>query len=413
MSSPQSGSASEQPQQDPSESALETHTTPMRRSRGRLLALLVMALAAAAALTVGLVPRLHGQKVLQERVQATQIPIVNVVAPRNGAQAYDIVLPADVRAYEDTAIHARVSGYLRRWYVDIGTPVKAGQLLADIDVPEIADQLRQARATEATASAEYDLARTTALRWKALQATNSVAQQDTDQKVADMNAKAALLSAAHANTARLAQLTSFAQIRAPFDGVVTQRNVDTGALVDAGSGTGQGPELFHLSAGSRLRVYAEVPQDISAALEPGTKAWLTLPQSPAKRYPATVARTAGAINPVTRSLRVELDVDSQEVEILPGTYAEVHLVIANPHAGLDVPANTLRFGKDGAAVLIVDDQDRLATRRVTLGRDYGSHVEILAGLQGNERLVTNPGDGLVAGATVRVASAVKAKGAPA
>lgn len=384
-------------------------TAPRRNLRPAIL--ILAGAAVVLALTAGIVPRWQGHAILQQRAQAAQTPIVSVVQPRAAAAAHDIVLPADVRAYKDAAIHARINGYLRHWYADIGTRVKAGQLLAEIDAPEVADQLRQARADEATAAANYQLASTTAKRWQDLQATNSVAQQETDQKVADMSAKAALLAAAHSNTSRLAQLASYTQIRAPFDGIITTRNVDTGALIDAGSAPGQDHELFHISAGTRLRVYAQVPQDVSAAMVPGTQAWLTLPQAPDKRYPATVARTAGAIDPVTRSLRVELDVDSQDGRILPGAYAEVHLEVGAPHAGLDLPANTLMFPAGGPAVAVVGPDNTLTIRHVALGRDFGTHVEVLDGLQVNDRVVVNPGDGIVAGMTVRVAAPPKAASA--
>ena len=381
------------------------------RRKPRIAMLAMASVMVGAALTAGLVPRWHGHTALAQRAEAAQTPVVSVVQPRAAPATRDLALPADVRAYEDAAIHARVNGYLRRWYVDIGTPVKQGQLLAEIDAPEVADQLRQARADEATAAANYALARTTAERWKDLLASRSVAQQETDQKVADMEAKAALLASARSNTARLAQLASYTQIRAPFDGVITARNVDTGALVDAGSAPNQGRELFHISAGNRLRVYAQVPQDASASIGPGTHAWLTLPQAPGQRHPATVTRTAGAIDPVTRSLRVELDVDSQGGQILPGAYAEVHLDIGGAQAGLDLPASTLMFPAGGTSVALVDGNGKLAIRRITLGRDFGSHVEVLDGLSGNERVVVNPGDGLVPGTAVRVAPT--ATGAPA
>jgi len=394
------------------------HGNPQRsRFAARFAIFGLASVAVALALTAGLVPRWQGQAALQRRVQAAQVPIVSVVHPRTAAAAHDIALPADVRAYEDAAIHARVDGYLRRWYADIGTAVKAGQLLAEIDAPELADQLRQARADEATAAANYQLASTTARRWQALQATNSVAQQDTDQKVADMDAKAALLAAARSNMQRLTQLTRYTQIRAPFDGVITARNVDAGALIDAGSAPGQGRELFHISAGRQLRVYAQVPQDISASVGPGTHAWLTLPQVPGQRYPATVARTTGAIDPVTRSLRVELDVDNQDGRILPGTYAQVHLEVGSAQTGLDLPANTLMFPAGGPTVAVVGADNKLAIRHVVLGRDFGAHVEILSGVQESERVVVNPGDGIAAGMAVRVAApipaATPAKGAPA
>jgi RND family efflux transporter MFP subunit len=278
-------------------------------------------------------------------------------------------------------------------------------LLAEIDAPELADQLRQARGDEATAAANYALAKSTAERWQDLQSTHSVAQQEIDQKVADMRAKAALLAAAQSNTSRLAQLASYAQIRAPFDGVITARNVDAGALVDAGSGTTQGRELFHLSAGNRLRVYVQVPQDASTKVAPGTQAWLTLPQAPGQRYPATVTRTAGAIDPVTRTLRVELDVDSSGGHILPGAYATVHLDADSAQAGLDLPASTLLFRPQGPSVAVVGTDGKLAIKRITLGRDFGSHVEVQSGLDARDSVVINPGDGLVAGTAVRVVAA--------
>lgn len=389
-----------------------THSKPRTtasapRSRSRLAILAVSGLCVATALTAGIFPRWHSFGALQLRAKSAEIPVVSVVSPRNAAAVRDITLPADVQAYDDAAIHARVNGYLRRWYADIGTSVKAGQLLAEIDAPEVSDQLRQARADEATAAANYQLASTTAKRWQDLQATNSVAQQETDQKVADVHAKAALLAAARSNTSRLAQLASYMQIRAPFDGVITARNVDTGALIDAGSAPSQDRELFHISAGTRLRVYAQVPQDVSAATVPGTRAWLTLPQAPGQRYPATVTRTAGAINPITRSLRVELDVDSQDGRILPGTYAQVHLEVGSAHAGLDLPANTLMFPASGPAVAVVDAENKLTIRQVALGRDFGSHVEVLSGVQENDRVVVNPGDGIVSGMPVRVAAPAK------
>jgi len=387
----------------PTEPDIET-VAPHRNARMAMLA--AAGLCMALALTAGVVPRWQSRAVLQQRAQAAQTPIVRVVLPHAATAAHEIVLPADVHAYEDAAIHARVSGYLRRWYVDIGARVKAGQLLAIIDAPEVADQLRQARADEATAAANWQLASSTAQRWLDLQATHSVAQQETDQKVADMHAKAAALAAARSNTSRLAQLQRYTEIHAPFDGVITARNVDTGALVDAGSAPGQGRELFHLSAGTRLRVYVQVPQDdADATLGPGTQAWLTLPQAPGQRYPATVARTAGAIDPVTRSLRVELDVDSQDGHILPGAYAQAHLRIGSAQAALDLPASTLMFPAGGPMVAVVGADNRLTLRHVDLGRDFGSHVEVLAGLAGNERVVVNPGDGIVTGMAVQVPAA--------
>ena len=373
---------------------------PAERGRGRLI--LAAAAVLAYALAAGIVPRLHAHAALAQRTAQTMVPAVRIVRPGHAAAMREIVLPGDVRAYQDAAVYARVNGYLRRWYADLGTPVKKGQLLAEIDAPEVADQLRQARADEATAAANYALARSTADRWKDLQASNSVAQQETDQKIADMQAKAAVLASARSNTSRLAQLASYTEIRAPFDGVITARNVDTGALVDAGSAPGQGRELFHISAGGTLRVYIQLPQDASAMVGPDMQAWLTLPQSPGERFAATVTRNAGAFDAATRSLRVELEVDSHGGRILPGAYAEVHLSTNADTAGFDLPASTLAFRPAGPSVAVVGKDGRVELRNITLGRDFGTHVEVLGGLQGTEQVIVNPGDGLMAGTPVRV-----------
>ncbi|MDF3838609.1 efflux RND transporter periplasmic adaptor subunit [Cupriavidus basilensis] len=371
---------------------------PARRLRASLLVLALLG----ALLAAGIVPRLHANATLASRSADAAVTTVATVQPGNAAAIRELILPADVRAFQDAPVYARVNGYLRRWYADIGTPVKAGQLLAEIDAPEVSDQLRQARADEAIAAANYALAKSTAARWQDLLDSRSVAQQDTDQKVADMQAKAATLASARSNTARLAQLASYTQIRAPFDGVVTARNVDTGALIDAGSAGGPGRELFHLSAGERLRVYVQVPQDASGMVGPQMQAWLTLPQFPGQRFAATVARNAGAIDNVTRSLRVELDVANAGGRILPGAYAEAHLSAPQASPGLDLPANTLMFQPQGTCVAVVGADGKLAIRPVTIGRDFGSHVEITEGLHGGEQVVVNPGDGLLAGDSVRV-----------
>ncbi|WP_458766224.1 efflux RND transporter periplasmic adaptor subunit [Cupriavidus basilensis] len=384
-----------------------------RRLRASLLGLLVLAVLGGA-LAAGIQPRLHAHATLAARTAEALATTVSTVRPASAPALQELTLPGDVRAFQDAPVYARVNGYLRRWYADIGTPVKQGQLLAEIDAPEVSDQLRQAHADEAIAAANYALAKSTAERWQDLLKSRSVAQQDTDQKVADMQAKAATLASARSNTARLAQLASYTQIRAPFDGVVTARNVDTGALIDAGSAGGPGRELFHLSAGTRLRVYVQVPQDASGMVGPQMQAWLTLPQFPGQRFAAVVARNAGAIDNVTRSLRVELDVDNAGGQILPGAYAEVHLSAPQARAGLTLPANTLMFRPQGTCVAVVGANGMVAIRLVTLGRDFGSHVEITEGLQGGEQVVVNPGDGLLAGDRVRVAAdAANAVDAPA
>lgn len=411
-------SAQTSPDLAPGAAARPAGAQPAHRHRKAVVIGIVAAAAlVAAALATGIVPRLRATAVLDARTASNAAPVVAVVQPRNAPATTDLTLPADVQAYEDAAVRARVSGYLRHWYVDIGTPVKAGQLLADIDAPEISDQLRQARADVATATANYAIAQQTAARWRDMLAAHSVAQQDADQKTAEMEATRALLAAASANVSRLAQLLDYTHVRAPFDGVITARNVDTGALIDAGSsnttsgtsqnltqGQGRGAELFHLSQGSRLRVYVQVPQRDSALLDSKTEAWLALPQWPGRRFPATVARNAEAIDPVTRTLRVELDADGQNGSILPGAYAEAHLSLHAAQPGFDLPASTLVFLPRGTFVAVVDAASKLRLVPVSLGRDFGSHIEIRSGLHGGERVVLNPGDAVVDGTTVRVAA---------
>ncbi|AOY96371.1 efflux transporter periplasmic adaptor subunit [Cupriavidus sp. USMAA2-4] len=385
----------------PAAPAATPAATGTRRPRRGQAACLALA-AVAAMLAAGIYPRLQARAALAHSSADGSLPAVATVRPRRASAQTELVLPADVRAYQDAPVYARVSGYLRRWVADIGTPVRQGQLLAEIDAPEISDQLRQARAEEAVAAANYDLARRTAERWQDLLRSRSVAQQEADQKSADMQAKAAALASARSNVARLAQQAAYTRIVAPFDGVVTARNVDTGALVDAGGNGGPGKELFHLSAGDKLRIYIQVPQDDSVLVTPGMPAWLSLPQYPGQRFAATVTRSAGAIDAGTRSLRVELEAASAGGRILPGAYAEAHLSAPVAQAGWDLPASTLLFRAQGPRVAVVGAAGTIELRPVTLGRDFGSHVEIASGLQGGEQVVANPGDGLMAGVHVRL-----------
>lgn len=355
------------------------------------------------ALAVGTLPRLAAHAAVAKQTAALSEPTVAVVAPVRAPAQQPLVLPGDVQPYQEADVYARTSGYLRRWYADIGTHVESGQRLADIDAPEVDAQLAQARSDAATAAANYDIAKVTASRWQDLLKNDAVSRQSSEESVSTMKARQAMLGAARANVDRLAQLQSFQQIQAPFAGVVTARNVDTGALIDAGGG-GHPVPLFRLAETDRLRVFVNVPQDQAMDVAPGSTAHLRVPQLPERVFAGTVARTSGAIDAASRTLRVEIDVDNPDGALLPGAYAEVTLPLIAAHPGLSLPANALLFRPAGVQVATVDPRGVVQLRTVTLGRDFGTRVEIRDGLRGDERVVLNPGDAIDAGQRVRLAS---------
>jgi RND family efflux transporter MFP subunit len=281
--------------------------------------------------------------------------------------------------------------------VDIGSHVKKGQLLAVIDVPEVNQQLQQARANLATADARANLAQTTSARYQELIKTDSVSKQDVDMAVGDLAARRAEVASARANVQRLEQMLGFSRIYAPFDGVVTARNIDVGALIDAGSGP---QELFHLNATDRLRVFVDVPEIYAPAARPGLPATISLNELPNRRFTGTLVRTARAIDMTTRTLRTEVDVDNPTGELLPGAYAEVTLQLPTEPSSLRVPVSVLIFRTDTPQIAIVHD-NRLELRTVALGHDYGTTVEVTKGLTGDEQMVVNPLDSLTPGQTVR------------
>ncbi|NLP61179.1 efflux RND transporter periplasmic adaptor subunit [Paraburkholderia sacchari] len=372
---------------------------PRRARRWPLLlaALVVIALAAQ-----GIWSRLNAHAALEREAQRASTLSVQVVTPQRSAHALDLVLPGNVQAFLDTPIYARTNGYLRKWYADIGAHVKAGQLLAEIDAPEVDDQLRAARADLANAEANYALAKSTADRWAQMLQTRSVAKQDADEKQADMLAKKATLDAARYNVSRLSQLQSYEKVNAPFDGIVTARNTDVGALIDAGSSGGAQKELFHVAQADRLRVYANVPQAWAQQIRPGEHAYLTLNETQGKRYPGVVARTAGAVDPQQRTLLVEVDVDNPNGDLLPGAYAQVHFALDGSATPLTLPGNAFLFRPDGVKVATVGENGRVKLVDVTLGTDFGTRVAVVAGLNGNERVIVNPQDSIVDGTPVRI-----------
>lgn len=363
--------------------------------------LIVAALVVVAALAIGGLPRLSARATVARQTAALSEPTVAVVTPTRASPIQTLVLPGDVQAYQEARIYARTSGYLHRWYTDIGTLVQSGQLLADIDSPEVDAQLAQARSDAATASANYQIAKITAARWEEMLKSNAVSRQASQENASTMKAKQAMLAAALANVSRLEQLQSFEKVYAPFSGVVTVRNVDTGALIDAGNG-GTPAALFQLAEIDHLRVFVNVPQDQAADVGPGTKAQLALPQLPGRVFAGTVARTSGAIDPASRTLRVEVDMDNRDGAVLPGAFAQVSVALSTAHPGLSLPTNALLFRPAGVQVAVVDPKGAVELRPVSLGRDFGASVEIRSGLRGDEQVIVNPGDAIGAGQMVRI-----------
>lgn len=372
----------------------------MNRSRS-ILTITLVAAAICAALAIGSLPRLaSGDKVAQQTAALSK-PTVSVIAPMRASTQQMLMLPGDIQAYQRAGIYARTSGYLKAWHADIGTHVHSGELLAEIEAPEVDAQLEQARSDAAMASANYQIAKVTADRWADLLKKNAVSKQSAEENMSIMQAKQATLAAALANVKRLAQLQSYEKVYAPFDGVITARNVDVGALVDAGN-SGPPAALFELAETDRLRIFANVPQDDAAYVVAGTKVQLTLSSYPGRTFSGTVARTSGAIDPRSRTLRVEVDMDNPDGTLLPGAFAQVSLTLTHSDPGLSLPANALLFRPHGVQVAVVDAQGVVSLRTVTLGRDFGTRVEIQSGLEGNEQVVVNPSDAISAGQAVHI-----------
>jgi RND family efflux transporter MFP subunit len=348
----------------------------------------------------GISTRAKALSVVTRETRELAVPTVSVVRPDKGAPQQEIVLPGTMQAFTDAPIYARTNGYLRKWYADIGTRVHAGQVLADIDTPEIDQQLEQIRADLATAEANLRLAQTTADRYRDLIKSNSVAQQDLDNANGNLEAKQTAVASSRANVKRLEQLHAFGKITSPFDGVVTARNTDVGALIDSGSNA---RELFHVASVRRLRVFVSVPELYSRAAHPGMLADLTLDEFPGRRFAATLARTAESIDVASRSLLTEFDVDNPKGELLPGSYAQVHLKLATETSTFKLPVNALIFRTEGLQVATVIGGTRVALTPVTLGRDFGTSVEVITGLAGNEQVIVNPPDSIQTGQTIRIA----------
>lgn len=373
-------------------------------SRTRTVVIVVVLLVVVAVLVItGIVPRLRASRALAAETNALAAPTVLVIQPKPGAPSQEIVLPGSIQAFVDAPIFARTNGYLKRWYFDIGSHVKNGQLLADIESPEIDHELSQAQADLATAQVNAHLSQITANRFSDLIKQDAVSQQDTDNAVNDLAARNTAVKSAQANVDRLSQLVAFEKVYAPFDGVVTARNTDIGQLIDSGAAGGQARSLFQMAAINRLRVFINVPQIYSQAATPGLTADLMFAEFPGRRFPGKLVRTSRSIDPVSRTLNVEVDVDNAKGELFPGAFAEVHLKLKDGlRPTLIVPVSALMFRREGLRIAVAKDDNTAELLPITLGRDFGDVAEVTTGLTGQERVITNPPDSIVDGERLNV-----------
>jgi membrane fusion protein, multidrug efflux system len=345
--------------------------------------------------------RFRAGRALAKETEIDSVATVSVVHPLTETPDEELVLPASLQAYEESPIYARTSGYLLRWYRDIGSRVNKGELLAEIDAPEVDQELSQARASRQQASAQVDIAKISAERWQNLRKTDSVSQQETDTQMSGYQQATANLAAADANVRRLEQLESFKHVYAPFSGVLVKRNVDPGALINAGSA---GVELFILAKVDPLRVFTNVPQAYSPAIKNGMPAFVTLQEIPGQKFKGTVARTAEAIDPATRTLLTEVDVPNRDGRLLRGAFGEVHFTPKINTAKVTVPVNAMLFRKEGAQLAVVGADNKVQLRPITIGRDYGTTLEVLEGVGPKDLIIINPADSLEDGQTVNVAA---------
>ncbi len=392
----------------PTPSAEDAHAAPPARTLTRAgITLMVAPFAVAAAVLAIVLPaRLSAQSALAAETGSLNMLTVSVTHPTRAAGTQDVELPATVSADIDTPIHARTSGYLKRWLVDIGTPVKKGQLLAEIDAPELDDSLRQAQATEQRAQADFELAQLTATRWLELAKTDAVARQDVDQRAADAQAKRAVLEEMRANVSRLQQLESFKQVVAPFAGVITARSTEVGALIDAG-GAGPGTVLYQLAATDHLRVFADVPETYAGLAAVGQEATIEVRSQPGVPLQGKITRRAEAIDPIARTLRVEVDLDNPGRRVLPGSFGQIRFAFHVDSPGLSLPVNALLYRPEGVQVAEVvqsGGKSAIHLAKIGLGRNDGTQVEVLNGLTGSEAVVLNPPDSILDGRVVRMAA---------
>ena len=365
------------------------------------VALSLLAVVAIATAAWGIISRKQDHAQLQQIVADNSVMVVDVVNPSTTPAAAELVLPGDVEPFTDAPIYARTTGYLRKWYVDIGQSVKAGQVLADIDTPEIDAQKRQAQADVASAQANERLSATTATRYQSLRASGLVADLDVEKAVDDERAKTAQLESARQNLRHIEELDAFRHVTAPFDGIVTARRTDIGSLVTSGSASGQ--ELFHLTTNHRVRIFVQVPQADAPMIHVGLTGKVTRSEGGGGSFPATVVRTAGSLDANTRTLLTEMEADNANGAILPGSFVQVHLPTGASGSGvLRVPANTLLFRGDGLHLAVVDDSNHARLHTVQISHDLGKELELAGGVTPQDRVIVNPADSLMDGQPVRI-----------
>jgi RND family efflux transporter MFP subunit len=375
------------------------HTPPRRL---KLVGVIVLCVAAVI-VVLGLLSRVRADQTLKTWTNAQAVPIVKVISLNGGSAAGSLVLPGNIQAFNSAPIHARVPGYLKAWYADIGAEVKAGQILADIDTPDLDQQLAQAKADLATAVANQHLADTTAKRWTGLLAQDAVSHQDSDEKNGDLAAKTTLVASAKANVDRLLALEAFKRIVAPFDGIVTTRSTDIGALISVGGPTDT--PLFTVADERRLRVYVQVPQAYTADVRPGMTVSFTVPEHPGQTFTGQLSNSADAITPQTGTQLIQLQIDNAGKALRPGDYAQVKFDLPANDGAIIAPSSALMFRDSGMSVAVIGPDGRVAIKPVTISRDLGATVVIGSGLTASDRVIDNPPDSLRAGDPVKIAAA--------
>ena len=375
--------------------------TERRLGRGPVIGGILAALVLGVFIVTGIRTRVHAEEALTTSTRQDAILAVAVTTPTEGAAAQEITLPANTQAFIDTLIYARTSGYLRKWYADIGTHVHAGQVLADIETPELDQQVQQAQSDLAAAQANQQIAKITADRWTKLLAKNAVSHQETDQAMSDLNARQSVLSAAEANVRRLQQLQGFEKVYAPFDGVITARNIDIGALIQAGDINSPKLELFHMASTDKLRLFVPVPEVYANQVHNGDHVAVTSDALPDAKFIGMIVRNSDAIDISSRTLNVEVDVLNTDHKLFPGQYAFIHLPIPPSNSSMTLPSNTLLFRKEGLRVGVVKG-GRVQLAPVQIGQDYGAKVEIISGLAPADQIILNPPDSLAQGERVNI-----------
>jgi RND family efflux transporter MFP subunit len=379
----------------------EYERQPKLKRSGLFLALAVVVVVLLVIGVVTLLQRRSQYHALADETEKLAVPTVAVIHPTAEPGQEDLVLPSTLQAYVESPIYARTSGYLKKWYHDIGSRVRQGELLADIDTPEVDQQLSQARAELNTTQANSDLSKITANRYQELIKTDGVSKQEVDNAVGDYAAKKATVSSSEANVRRLEETESFKHVYAPFSGVITRRNVDIGNLINAGNG-GTAQELFYLAQTDPIRVYVSVPEVFAPSIRPGLGAYLELAQYPGQKFEGKVVRTADAIDQASRTLNTEVDVPNKDGRLLPGGYAQVHLGVKVSGARLEVPVNALLFRAEGLRAVTIDANHKTHLQPIAIGRDYGTSLEVLQGLKADDWIVVNPADSLDEGVQVNV-----------